>query len=88
MTLWTGLATFAAGTLARAPVQAALGLGGAVGLATTTALCFASPLFTAFLLTRVTGIPLSEAKYDEKYGHRKDYQAWKRDTPRLVPRLW
>merc|ERR1711939_173573 len=33
--------------------------------------------FTAFLLTKVSGIPLSEGKYDKKYGDRKDYQEWK-----------
>ena len=31
---------------------------------------------------------MSEGKYDKRYGDRKDYQAWKRDTPRLVPKLW
>ncbi|CAK7221934.1 hypothetical protein SCUCBS95973_004669 [Sporothrix curviconia] len=82
ITLWTGLATAAAGVLTRAPVLAALG-----GIRPLTALgvATASPAFTAFVLTKVSGIPLSERKYDSKYGHREDYQAWKRNTPRLFP---
>jgi len=46
-----------------------------------------SPAFTTFLLTRVSGIPLSEGKYDKKYGDRKDYQEWKKNTPVLIPKL-
>ncbi|GJN84122.1 hypothetical protein PLIIFM63780_007677 [Purpureocillium lilacinum] len=89
ITLWTGLATFSAGALAAPPAQAALGLGGgAAGILATSALCFVAPAFSAFLLTRVSGIPMSEGKYDKRYGNRADYQAWKRDTPRLVPKLW
>ncbi|UNI18167.1 hypothetical protein JDV02_004451 [Purpureocillium takamizusanense] len=92
ITLWTGLATFCAGALATAPAQAALGLrsvgGGAAGVLATSAACFVAPAFSAFLLTRVSGIPMSEGKYDERYGHRADYRAWKRDVPRLVPKLW
>ncbi|KJZ74613.1 hypothetical protein HIM_05963 [Hirsutella minnesotensis 3608] len=89
MTLWTGLATFAAGAVARRPVQLGLGLaGGLAGIATTTAICFASPAFSIFLLTKVSGIPLSEGKYDKRYGDRKDYQEWKKNVPRLVPKIW
>lgn len=89
ITLWTGLATFSAGALAAPPAQAALGLGGgAAGILATSALCFVAPAFSTFLLTRVSGIPMSEGKYDKRYGNRADYQAWKRDTPRLVPKLW
>ncbi|EQL03033.1 hypothetical protein OCS_01257 [Ophiocordyceps sinensis CO18] len=89
ITLWTGLATVAAGALARTPVQLGLGLGGGLaGVLATTALAFVSPAFSAFLLTKVSGIPLSEGKYDKRYGGRKDYEEWKRNTPRLVPKLW
>lgn len=89
ITLWTGLATVAAGVLARRPVQLALGLdGGPPGVLATTALCCVSPAFTAFLVTKVSGIPITESKYDERYGHHRDYQEWKRNTPRLVPKLW
>lgn len=29
---------------------------------------------------QVSGIPMSENKYDERYGNRKDYQEWKKNT--------
>lgn len=45
ITLWTGIATVAAGTMARKPIQLALGLsGGLPGILTTTALAFVSLL--------------------------------------------
>ncbi|KAH6981233.1 hypothetical protein BKA56DRAFT_617031 [Ilyonectria sp. MPI-CAGE-AT-0026] len=89
MTLWTGLATAAAGVLARKPAQLALGLsGGYAGVLATTALSFASPAFASLLLLKVSGVPLSEAKYDKRYGDREDYQEWKKNTPKVIPRLW
>lgn len=89
MTLWTGIATTAAGVLARKPVQLALGLsGGAGGVLTTTILSFVSPAFASFLLLKVSGVPLSEKKYNKRYGDRKDYQEWKRNTNKLVPKIW
>ncbi|KAL7913306.1 DUF1295 domain-containing protein [Trichoderma velutinum] len=89
ITLWTGLATATAGVLARRPIQQSLGLsGGVLGILATTTLSFLSPAFAAFLLLKVSGIPLSEKKYDKRYGDRKDYQEWKQNTPRLIPKLW
>ncbi|RDA82372.1 hypothetical protein CP532_4773 [Ophiocordyceps camponoti-leonardi (nom. inval.)] len=89
ITLWTGLATVAASTLARRPAQLALGLaGGPAGILTTTALAMLSPAMTTFLLTQVSGIPLSEAKYDKRYGDREDYRRWRQNTPRLLPGIW
>ncbi|PTB42871.1 hypothetical protein M441DRAFT_77939 [Trichoderma asperellum CBS 433.97] len=89
ISLWTGIATASAGVLARLPVQQALGLsGGPLGVITTTVLSFVSPAFAAFLLLKVSGIPLSEKKYDKRYGDRKEYQEWKKNTPRLIPKLW
>ncbi|KAL7946584.1 DUF1295 domain-containing protein [Trichoderma barbatum] len=89
ITLWTGLATATAGILSRQPIQQSLGLsGGALGILTTSTLSFVSPAFAAFLLLKVSGVPLSEAKYDKRYGDREDYQEWKKNTPRLIPRLW
>ncbi|TPX15491.1 uncharacterized protein E0L32_004471 [Thyridium curvatum] len=86
-TLWTGIATLAAGALASKPAQAALGFGGLGGRLGVAALAAVSPLFTTFLLLKVSGVPLSEKKYDKRYGDRKDYQQWKKNTPRLVPEL-
>lgn len=31
---------------------------------------------------------MSEPKYDAKYGDRKDYQEWRQNTPRLIPKLF
>jgi steroid 5-alpha reductase family enzyme len=46
-----------------------------------------SPLFVAFLLTRVSGIPLLEKKADAKWGGQAEYEAYKKNTPVLFPRL-
>jgi len=89
ITVWVGIATVAAGVLARKPVQLALGFsGGLVGILTTTGLSFISPAFSALLLLKVSGVPLSEKKYDAQYSHRKDYQEWKKNTPKLIPKFW
>lgn len=45
-----------------------------------------SPVFVAFLLVKVSGIPLLEAKADERWGGDDGYEAYKRTTPVLVPR--
>jgi steroid 5-alpha reductase family enzyme len=44
-----------------------------------------SPVFVAFLLIRVSGIPMLEQRADERWGGREDYEAYKRRTPVLVP---
>ncbi len=44
-----------------------------------------SPVFVAFLLIKVSGIPLLEKKADERWGGQKDYEEYKRRTPVLVP---
>ena len=46
-----------------------------------------SPVFVALLLTRVSGIPLLEKKADQKWGGQEDYEAYKKTTPVLIPRL-
>ena len=45
-----------------------------------------SPVFVAFLLTRVSGVPLLEDKADERWGGQDDYETYKRQTPVLVPK--
>jgi steroid 5-alpha reductase family enzyme len=44
-----------------------------------------SPLFVIFLLTRVSGVPILEARADEKWGGQEDYEAYKESTSVLVP---
>lgn len=46
-----------------------------------------SPVFVILLLTRVSGIPLLEARADEKWGERADYVEYRDTTPVLIPRL-
>jgi len=46
-----------------------------------------SPVFVALLITRVSGVPMLEKKADEKWGGQEDYEAYKKSTPVLIPRL-
>ena len=46
-----------------------------------------SPAFVVLLLTRVSGIPLLEARADAKWGKRADYVAYRESTPVLIPKL-
>ncbi|KAL3423250.1 hypothetical protein PVAG01_04997 [Phlyctema vagabunda] len=87
-TLWTGIAVASAGVLASNVGLAGMGLRGtSYGRILGTGLCAISPAFVTFLLFKVSGIPLSENKYDKKYGDRKDYQEWKKNTPMFFPKL-
>ena len=43
-----------------------------------------SPVFVAFLLTKVSGVPMLEKAADERWGGQDDYEAYKRTTPVLV----
>jgi steroid 5-alpha reductase family enzyme len=45
-----------------------------------------SPVFVTLLLTRISGLPMLEARADERWGDEPDYQEYKRTTPVLVPR--
>ncbi|RME52833.1 MAG: DUF1295 domain-containing protein [Caldilineae bacterium] len=45
-----------------------------------------SPVFIILLLTRVSGVPMLEARADEKWGGQPDYEAYKANTPVLIPR--
>jgi steroid 5-alpha reductase family enzyme len=45
-----------------------------------------SPVFVYLLLTRVSGIPMLEARADERWGGNPDYEAYKASTPVLFPR--
>ncbi len=44
-----------------------------------------SPVFVTLLLTRVSGVPLLEARADKKWGGQPDYEAYKARTPVLIP---
>ena len=45
-----------------------------------------SPVFVTLLLTRVSGIPMLEARADERWGEEEEYREYKANTPVLVPR--
>ena len=45
-----------------------------------------SPVFVFLLLTRVSGIPMLEARGKKRWGDEEAYQAYTRNTPVLVPR--
>lgn len=45
-----------------------------------------SPVFLVLLLTRVSGIPLLEARSDKRWGSEPEYQRYKENTPVLIPR--
>jgi steroid 5-alpha reductase family enzyme len=45
-----------------------------------------SPVFVAVLLTRISGIPLLEARAARRWGDQPDYRAYCDRTPVLVPR--
>jgi steroid 5-alpha reductase family enzyme len=87
-TLWSGIAIASAGLLVRSPAQVGLGLSGLGGKLLVAGMCAASPAFVSFLLLKVSGVPLSENKYDKRYGDRKDYKEWKETTPMFVPKIW
>jgi len=87
-TLWTGIATTAAGVLVSNVGQAGVGLSGsAIARVGALSMAVISPAFVTFLLFKVSGIPLSEKKYDKRYGDRKDYQEWKKNTPVFFPKF-
>ncbi|KAI9811225.1 MAG: hypothetical protein M1827_005557 [Pycnora praestabilis] len=87
-TLWTGIATVGGGVLVSNVGQVGMGLaGGFWGRLLALAMCGVSPAFVTFLLLKVSGVPLSEKKYDKRYGDRKDYQEWKKNTPMFIPKL-
>jgi len=46
-----------------------------------------SPVFVALLLTRISGVPMLEKRADEKWGGQEEYEAYKKHTPVLIPRL-
>ena len=46
-----------------------------------------SPVFVTLLLTRVSGVPLLEKKADKKWGGQPEYEAYKKKTPVLIPRI-
>lgn len=88
-TLWTGIATTAAGVLMTNVGQVGMGLAGwgITGKVLALGMCGVSPAFVSFLLLKVSGVPMSEGKYDKRYGDRADYKKWKETTPMFIPKF-
>ena len=59
----------------------------APALAGSQRLTLVSPLFVYVLLTRISGIPLLEARARKRWGSDPAFQAYLARTPRLLPRL-
>lgn len=86
--LWTGIATMAGGVMVGRVGQVGMGLAGtSYGRVLGLGMAAVSPAFVTFLLLKISGVPLSEKKYDERYGERKDYQEWKKNTPMFIPKF-
>lgn len=45
-----------------------------------------SPIFITLLLTKISGLPMLEARADEKWGGQEDYEFYKANTPVLIPK--
>jgi steroid 5-alpha reductase family enzyme len=43
------------------------------------------PVFVYLLLSKLSGVPLLEAKAEKKWGGNREYQEYKRKTPVLFP---
>lgn len=48
-------------------------------------LALVSPVFVTVLLTRISGVPMLEARASDRWGDRPDYQEYVRTTPVLIP---
>tara|TARA_B100002051_G_C16704139_1_gene622721 strand:- start:812 stop:1693 length:882 start_codon:yes stop_codon:yes gene_type:complete len=46
-----------------------------------------SPIFVYVLLTKVSGIPILEKEAEKKWGAKKSFQSYKKQTPLLFPKL-
>lgn len=89
VTLWTGIATLAAGVLVQPAALSTIGFASMpLGVIGALAMAGVSPAFVSLLLFKVSGIPLSEGKYDKKFADNAQYQRWKRETPMFFPKFW
>ncbi|OLL25161.1 hypothetical protein NEOLI_002984 [Neolecta irregularis DAH-3] len=78
MTLWTGTWIIANHALNKTVIYPSW-MGLASGI---------SPVFLRLLLTKVSGVPLQEVANDKKFGGKKDYEEYKRNTPVVIPKLF
>ena len=51
-------------------------------------ICLISPVFVAVLLTRISGVPLLRKTAGARWGDDPEYQAYLKNTPLLIPRIF
>lgn len=51
-------------------------------------LALISPVFTAWLLIQLSGIPILERMADKKWGEMPNYQQYRDNTALLIPYVW
>ncbi len=47
-----------------------------------------SPIFSYLLLVYVSGVRMLEGRGHKKWGHLEDYQNYKKNTPKLIPKIF
>jgi steroid 5-alpha reductase family enzyme len=47
-----------------------------------------SPVFTYLLLNHISGVRILEARGNEKWGKLAEYQEYKKQTPKLIPKIF
>ena len=47
-----------------------------------------SPVFTYLLLNHISGVRILEARGNEKWGNLTEYQEYKKQTPKLIPKIF
>ena len=47
-----------------------------------------SPIFSYLLLVYVSGVRLLELRGHKKWGHLEDYKNYKKNTPKLIPKIF
>ena len=47
-----------------------------------------SPVFTYLLLNHISGVRILEARGNEKWGNLAEYQEYKKQTPKLIPKIF
>ena len=47
-----------------------------------------SPVFTYLLLNHISGVRILEARGNEKWGNLNEYQEYKKQTPKLIPKIF
>lgn len=53
-----------------------------------TAAALAPPAFVAFLLLRVSGVPIQHKMGEKRYGSDPAYVAYRKNTPVLIPYIY